>query len=85
MAEYGGKPQTEYKKDKIGIMHYNEKEQTYKSLAVNPVPDKTDVVFFSMREGKKGEKQNRITLALNKNEIAYLIMDLTKLYNQELE
>jgi len=38
-----------------------------------------------MREGKKGEKQNRITLALNKNEIAYLIMDLTKMYNQDLE
>lgn len=86
MGEYGGQTQQrEFKKDKISVMHYNEKEQTYKSLAVNPVPDKKDVVFFSMREGKKGEKQNRITLALNKNEIAYLIMDLTKMYNQDLE
>jgi len=86
MTEYGGgQPQREFKKDKISIMHYNEKEQTYKSIAINPVPDKTDAAFFSIREGKKGEKQNRITLALSIDEIGSLIMKLTKFYNKDLE
>jgi len=33
MGEYGGQTQQrEFKKDKISVMHYNEKEQTYKVL-----------------------------------------------------
>jgi len=80
MTEYGGRQQ-EYQKDKISIMHYNDKTQMYKVLAINPT-DKADSAFFSIREGTKGEKSNRLTLALSRPEIAYLIMDMTKLFNE---
>ena len=62
------------------VFHYNEKTGMYKTLAINPT-DKNDSVFFSIREGMKGQKANSLSLRLDKKEIAYLILDLTKLYN----
>jgi len=83
MAEYSGKStQTEYQKDKMSVMHFNDKTQKYKVLAISPIPEKNDGAFLSIREGTKGEKSNRLTLALSKQEIAYIIMDLTKLFNE---
>lgn len=78
MAEY-----TEEKKvykDAISIMHYNDKTQMYKVLASSPT-DQNDAMFFSIRQGFKGSKGDRLTLMLNKQEIAYLILELQKYYN----
>jgi hypothetical protein len=56
----------------------------YKVLSITPT-DKADGVFCSIRQGMKGESSDRLTLMLNKNEIAYLIMELKKVYNQDLK
>ena len=76
--------QREYKEDRISIMHYNDKTQMYKVLSATPT-DKEDGVFFSIRQGMKGQSSDRLTLMLNKTEIAYLIMELTKVYNNEIK
>ena len=83
MAEYGGEGQKKFE-DKVSIMHYNDKTGEYKVLAVNPMDDRKGT-FVGIRIGKKGEQANRQTLALNKQEIAYLIMGLTKIFNQDLD
>jgi len=77
MTQYEGKKY----EDRLSIMHYNDKTSMYKVLAANPT-EKNDGIFFSIREGVKGEKSNRLTLMLNKQEIAYTIMELTKIYNE---
>lgn len=74
-------PEGETYKDKINVFHYNEKTKMYKALGINPTED-NDAVFFSIREGMKGEKSNRLVLNLNKQEIAFIIMELQKLYNE---
>lgn len=79
MVEYEGK--REYKEDRINIMHYNDKTGMYKTLSVNPT-DKNDSAFFSIRQGVKGSQSDRLVLALGKQEIAYMVMELTKLYNE---
>jgi hypothetical protein len=68
-------------KNHTDVFHYNDKTGMYKSLAINPT-DKNDCAFFSIREGMKGQKANSLSLRLSKSEIAYIIMDLTKLYNK---
>ena len=63
-------------KDKINVFHYNDKTKMYKSLSVNPTRE-NDAMFFSIREGMKGEKSNSLSLKFSKPEIAYLILELT--------
>jgi len=65
----------------IEIFHYNEKNRTYKKLSINSDGDK---YFFSVVEGKKGEKEaiKRTTILLDRKELAFLILELKKLYNK---
>lgn len=77
MGEYNGK---KFEEPKIKIMHYSDKTGLYKNLTVNPT-DRNDSVFFSIMQGVKGQDNERITVALNKQEISYLIMSLTKIFN----
>lgn len=66
---------------KDSIFHYNDKTKNYKSLDATMIDDRSGV-FFSMMEGNKPKNEkNRITLKLGRAEIAYLIMELTKIYN----
>ena len=67
-------------KDKINVFHYNDKTSMYKALAINPTDD-NDSIFIAIRQGMKGEKANSLALKLDMKEIAYLIMELKKLYN----
>jgi len=68
-------------RDRLNIFHYNDRTSMYKALAVNPT-DKNDSLFFSIREGMKGQKANSLSLKLDRKEIAYVIMELTKIYNE---
>jgi len=78
MTEYGSS--SEKREDKLSIFHYQEATGMYKVLAFNP-NDKNDGMFASIRNGVKGTKAQNLSLFLNKQEVAYVIMELTKLYN----
>ena len=69
----------------LDIYHYNEKNGMYTAFTVSPVPDSKDSAFVSLRKGMKGEKSENIAVRLSKQEIAYAIMELTKIYNEILE
>ena len=84
MTEYGGSEEKKKYEDKFSIMHYNDKTNEYKVLAVNPLDDGKGV-FLGIRIGTKGQTPQKLTLMLTKSEIAYLIMDLTKIYNKDLK
>lgn len=67
---------------KIDIFHYNDKSKKYKAFNINPTDENTDV-FLSMTSGdKQADKRDRIALKLNKQELAFLIMQATKIYNE---
>ena len=66
----------------LSIFHYNQSNLTYKSINVNSLDDNSGV-FFTISEGtKKTEHKNRITMKLNKMELAYMIRELDKIYNK---
>ena len=67
-------------KNHTEVFHYNDKTGMYKTLAINPT-EKKDSVFFSIREGMKGSKANSLSLRLDQKELAYVILNLNKLYN----
>ena len=65
----------------VEIFHYNDKTKEYKAFNINPVDDNSGV-FVSLANGSKESNfRNRIVLKLNKQELAYLIMEADKLYN----
>lgn len=91
MTEYSGEKK-KYE-DKISIMHFNDKTGEYKVLSMNPLltdkegnqlDDNRKGAFIGIRIGKKGEQAQKLTLALSKQEIAFLIMEATKMYNKDL-
>lgn len=85
MAEYeSGSGEKKQYEDKFSIMHYNDKTQEYKVLAVNPLDDGKGV-FLGVRIGTKGQPATKLTLMLTAGEVANLIMALTKIYNQNLK
>jgi len=64
----------------LDIYHYNEKSQDYKSFKIQPIEGK-ESVFMSMTRGNKPKSErDRITLALSKQELAYLIMEAKNIY-----
>lgn len=69
----------------INIMHYNREKQTYKVFEGQILRNegREPALLISMREGEKGNQASRhnLSIALNKQEIAYLILELQKLYN----
>ena len=79
MVEYStGKK--EFREDRINIFHFNDQTQLYKTLAINPT-DENDAVFYTIRTGVKGQKGQSLSLKLDKKEVAFLILELQKLYN----
>ena len=68
-------------KDRINIFHYNDKTSMYKALAINPT-NENDAAFFSIREGMKGSKPNSLSLKFDKKEIAFMILEMQKMYNE---
>jgi len=86
MGEYqGGQSEGQkYQEDRFSIMHFNDKTNEYKVLSINPLDDRKGI-FLSIRVGTKGQPSNRLVLALTKAELASLIMESTKIYNQDLK
>ena len=94
MAEYGPKENEKKQyKDKFSIMHFNEKTNEYKVLSINPLvkdkegnplEDNKKGVFLGIRIGTTGQPAQKLTLMLSKGELAHLIMEATRIYNQDL-
>lgn len=64
----------------MNIFHYKKSSREYKALDISPV-DTNDAVFVSISNGVKNGKRDRISMKANKQELAYLIMECTKIYN----
>ena len=85
MTEYSGdEGQKKQYEDRFSIMHYNDKTLEYKVLAINPLEDGKGV-FLGIRIGVKGQPATKLTLMLTRGELAHLIMEATKIYNQDLK
>jgi len=67
----------------VDIFHYNDRNRTYKALRVEPVDDNSGV-FISLSTGTKqdAESRNRISMKLNKSELAYLYLSLGRMFNK---
>jgi len=64
----------------IDFAHFNKDRQLTSALSANPSGD--GKLFLSLT-GKVGEKGNkRITIKLDRNEVARAILELTKWFNQ---
>lgn len=64
----------------MNIFRYKKESGEYKALNINPTDD-NDSVFINMVEGVKNGKRDQIVIKANKPDLAYLIMECTKLYN----
>lgn len=61
----------------IDLVHYNEQNQTYKTLSV--LRTDSGNIVMQMRDGQKGGGSSQIMFQLNEQELAYLAVKLQKL------
>ena len=61
----------------VDLLHYNEKDKTYKSLRI--LKTKTGNIVLQARDGQTGGGSQQITFQLNEQEIALLSIKLQKL------
>lgn len=64
----------------MNIFHYKKKSGEYKAFNMNPTDD-NDAVFINMAQGVKNGNRDQIAMKANKQELAFFIMEATKLYN----
>lgn len=65
----------------IDIFHYNDKTKKYKAFNINPTDD-NDAVFVSLTAGSKQDStRDRVVLKLDKKELAYLLLEGRKIYD----
>ena len=78
LNDYQGQQQRKEQWQKIvDLVHYNEKDQTYKTLSV--LRTDTGNIVLQLRDGQKGGGSNQIVFQLNEQELAYLAVKLQKL------
>lgn len=66
----------------LDIFHYNDKTKKYKAFNINPT-DVNDAVFVSLTSGSKSDNQrDRIVVKLSRQELAYLIMQTNKIFDE---
>jgi len=80
VGAYKNEYRKEFKND-VEIFHYSDKTGEYKKLTINKAYDR-DSWFFKIVNGKKGEDNKELTLALDRKELAYLIKELERAYNK---
>ena len=64
----------------MNIFHYKKASGEYKAFDINPTDD-NDAVFLNMANGVKNGKRENIAMKANKQELAFIIMECTKIYN----
>lgn len=83
--DYNNKGGYKVPDDVVDVYHYNDKTKEYKSMKFQPTPKK-DGVFVNAISGESGNPDSKqtISMKLNKMELAFLILELQNLYNNEL-
>ena len=61
----------------VDLVHYNEQNQTYKTLSV--LRTDSGNIVMQTRDGQKGGGSSQIIFQLNEQELAYLAVKLQKL------
>jgi len=79
LNDYQGQQQKQGWTKLFDLVHYNEKDSTYKSLQVLRTDSNNIVLQLSEGTAKKQETQHRIIFQLNEQELAYLAVKLQKL------
>ena len=80
LQDYGqGQQQKQSWTKLFDLVHFNDKDQTYKSLQVLRTDSNNIVLQLSEGTAKKQETQHRIIFQLNEQELAYLAVKLQKL------
>ena len=64
----------------MNIFHYKKKSGEYTAFNLDPTDD-SDSVFISMSKGVKNGARDRLAMKLNKQELAYLILEGQKVFN----
>jgi len=64
----------------MNIFHYKKASGEYKAFNINPTDD-NDSVFVNIVQGVKNGHRDQLTLKMNKQELAYIVMEATKIYN----
>ena len=64
----------------MNIFHYKKTSGEYKAFDITPTDEK-DAVFCSVTNGVKSGARDRLVMKLNKQELAYIIMETQKIYN----
>lgn len=62
----------------VEIFHYDEKTRGYKKLQISPFKEG---VIIKLIEGTKGAGYDDRNIYLNRQELAYLILELRRLYD----
>ena len=69
----------------LDVFHYNDKTKKYKAFNVNPTDD-NDAVFVSLTSGcKEDNTRERIVVKLSRQELAYLVMQTKKIFEELVE
>ena len=80
LSDYGqGQQQKQSWTKLFDLVHFNDKDQTYKTLQVLRTDSGNIVLQLSEGTAKKQETQHRIIFQLNEQELAYLAVKLQKL------
>jgi len=64
----------------MNIFHYKKSSGEYKAFNINPTDD-NDAVFVNIVQGVKNGNRDQLTLKMNKQELAFIVMEATKIYN----
>ena len=64
----------------MNIINYKKSSGEYKAFNINPTDD-NDAVFVNIVQGVKNGNRDQLTLKMNKQELAFIVMEATKIYN----
>ena len=64
----------------MNIFHFKKASGEYTSFNIDPT-DTNDSVFISVVKGVKNGHRDRLSMKMNKQELAYIIMEGQRLYN----
>jgi len=64
----------------MNIFHYKKKSGEYTAFNINPTDD-NDSVFVNIVKGVKNGNRDQLTMKMNRQELAYIVMEATKLFN----
>jgi len=68
----------------MNIFHFKKNSGEYTAMNIDPTDD-NDGVFCSIVKGVKNGNRDRLAMKMNKQELAYIVMECQKIYNSLVE